>query len=413
MRVLSRGVAPGPKVWALRTAALVVALLVPYGAAGREIGPSEDLCTVLGNLEAGEQLVLRAGDYLAGCVLRRPVVIRGADGVKRPRLVSPDHPVNMLEIRTNDVVIQGLEFWGGLHDADGVRVISGHRITVENCLFSQMGGIAIAATHTSVRDLTVRRNVILDSASTAMYFGCHEGTNCVLSNLRVEKNYIRGVTAPNPQIGYGLQVKLNSSGVIRDNIILDTKGPGIMVYGAWDLGATSVIERNVVRGSRTSSGIVVGGGPAIVRNNVSGWNFEAGIGLENYGHRNLLRGITVTHNSVYQNHQGGITVPDQGPVEASIVNNAAQAAPGTPALPAPRANLRMLGNVNCRGVGCFANPEGMDFSPFVGSLLIGSAGNGITDEMPRDDFFGMARGPAPSVGAIDRPSGPIHLETPH
>jgi hypothetical protein len=97
-------------------------------------------------------------------------------------------------------------------------------------------------------------------------------------------------------------------------------------------------------------------------------------------------------------------------VEARIVNNAAQPAPGTRALPAPRANLRMLGNIDCRSVGCFANPEGMDFSPFAGSLLIGSAAIGTTEEMPRDDFFGMPRGLAPSVGAIERPSGPIPLD---
>ena len=76
-----------------------------------------------------------------------------------------------------------------------------------------------------------------------MYFGCHDGTWCILTDLVVERNYIRGVRASDPEIGYGFQVKLNSVAVIRDNVIVDTKGPGIMVYGAHNLTAVSVIER--------------------------------------------------------------------------------------------------------------------------------------------------------------------------
>ena len=61
---------------------------------------------------------------------------------------------------------------------------------------------------------------------------------------------------------------MNSHGVLRHNVIVDTKGPGIMVYGARDLVLTIVIERNFVARSRSASAIVLGSGPAIVRNNV-------------------------------------------------------------------------------------------------------------------------------------------------
>ena len=101
--------------------------------------------------------------------------------------------------------------------------------TVERCQSLAMGGIAVVANHASVQGLSVRRNVIRDSNATGMYFGCHDGASWIVSGLLVEGNYIRGVTAANPQIGSGLQVKLNSSGIIRDNVVLDTKGPGIMV----------------------------------------------------------------------------------------------------------------------------------------------------------------------------------------
>ncbi|MGH7752561.1 MAG: right-handed parallel beta-helix repeat-containing protein, partial [Gemmatimonadales bacterium] len=284
------------------TATLVGSLLVSPLAAV-EITPDADLCAALERLEPGQELVLQPGDYRAGCVVRRgglpqaPIVVRAADPERRPRLRTERGVGHLIQIRAGDIVIQGLDF-GPLVDADGVRIIFGNRVTVEDCRFFQLGGIAIVANHTSVDGLTVRRNVIADSGATGMYFGCHDGVHCSMTRLLVERNYINGVTAPPGEIGYGMQVKLNSTSVIRDNVIVNTKGPGIMVYGSRDLVGLNVIERNFVSGSSGSSGIVIGGGPVLVRNNVSTANSDAGIGLENYQSRGLLRGIVVAHNTI-------------------------------------------------------------------------------------------------------------------
>jgi len=387
--------------------------VVPATASTLEIGSDTGLCAVLRQVEPGDEIVLQPGDYEGGCVVRRgglpgaPIVIRAADPEAPPRLTRPGAEVNMLEIRASDIVVRGLSFGPTVPDADGIRIVTGNRITIEECRFFQMGGIAVVANHTSLRGLTVRRNVITDSTATGMYFGCHDGMTCTVTGLLVEGNYIRNVTAPTPQVGYGIEVKLNSSGVIRDNVIVDTKGPGIMIYGARDLVTTSVVERNFVRGSRTSSGLVVGGGPAVLRNNIAAWNHEAGIGLENYGGRGLLRGITVVNNTVYANGQGGITVPSQGPLAASLFNNAAAGRGATPALPAPRPGLRQVGNVDCSWLPCFVNPEGMDFSPFSGSLLTGPAVIRASDAVPDEDYFGSSRRTPVAIGAIEKPSGPL------
>ncbi len=395
-------------------AALLAGGLVPAAARALEIGPESDLCAAIRALPPGEELVLRPGDYRGGCKLRRggesgrPLVIRSVDPDHRARLVYPGQPVNLLEIRASDITIRGLDFWAARGEADGVRIMSGNRITVEDCRFSELGGIAIASTHASVQGLTVRGNVIVDSGSTGMYFGCHNGTACAVSGLLVEGNYIHGVTAVPEEVGYGLEVKLNSAGVIRDNRIVGTKGPGIMVFGSRDITLVSVIERNFVRGSRTSSGIVVGGGPAVVRNNISGWNAEAGIGLENYQQRGLLRAITLIHNTVYNNGQGGITAPESGLLLARILNNAAHVRSGTPALPRPRVGVRLGGNVDCTWAACFVNPDALDFSPAPGSLLQGLGGV-RGEDVVADDFFGSKRGNPPTLGAVERPSGPIQL----
>ena len=392
-----------------------LSLVNPATAEILEIGAGSDLCRALRQVEPGTEIVLQPGDYRAGCVVRRgglpqsPVVIRAADPERPPRLSHPGR-VNMLEIRASDIVIRGLAFGPTTADADGVRIITGDRITIEDCQFTQLGGIAVVANHTSAHGLTVRRNVITNSNATALYFGCHDGISCSVTDLSVVGNRIKGVTAPNSEIGYGLEVKLNSSAVIRDNIIIDTKGPSIMVYGSRDLTTVSMVERNFVRGSRTSSGIVIGGGPVVVRNNVSGWNFEAGIGLENYGRRGLLRGVGVTHNTVYSNGQGGIMAPTSGTLDVVLRNNAGAGRSSTPIFPAARPGLRLTGNLNCTWLQCFGDPDGLDFSPGPGSLLRGLSLPRAQEGLPADDFFGAPRGIPPAIGAIERPARPIRLD---
>src|SRR5262249_18291964 len=158
----------------------------------------------------------------------------------------------------------------------------------------------------------------------------------------IENNFISHVAARESQVGYGIQVKLNSVATLRDNVIIDTKGPGIMVYGANNLSEISVIERNFVTGSRESSGIVVGGGPAIVRNNVLVGNNEAGVGLEDYGRRGLLRRVVVTYNTIYNNQRGGILIPSEGRVEVEISHNAVAARERTPLFPAEREGVKVF-----------------------------------------------------------------------
>ena len=390
-------------------------VLAPSRVAAREIGPEANLCAEINSLSPGEELVLRRGEYQGPCAIRRggdagaPVTIRAADLEHRPRVVYLGSTTNVLEVRASHVVIRGLEFGPTQSSVDGVRIFAANDVVVEDCRFTGLGGIAVVANHSSLRGLTVRRNVIRDSKATAMYFGCHNGLTCVVAGLVVEGNHIRGVTAPDPEIGYGIEVKLNSSAVIRGNLISDTKGPGIMVFGARDLVSSSLAERNVVIGSRTSSGIVVGGGPVVIRNNVSALNSEAGIGLEDYQQRGLLRAIAVVANTVYKNAAGGITAPESGLRDVTVINNAAHAPAGRRSVPAPQLGLQLAGNVDCTWVPCFANPDGMDFSPFPGSLLISAGALPTRGSMPREDFFGVRRGAPPTVGAIERPSGPISI----
>jgi hypothetical protein len=230
----------------------------------------------------------------------------------------------------------------------------------------------------------------------------------VATGLTIEGNYIHTVRAPDPEIGYGIQIKLNSGGVVRDNTIIDTKGPGIMVYGTMDLTRASLIEGNVVMGSLRSSGIVAGGGPAVIRNNVSIGNAMAGVGVEDYGRRGMLRGVTVVHNTLYRNEQRAVTLSRNGHIDVTIINNALHGRPG-PLLPEPQPGLRMAGNIDCRAQACFVDPENSDFSPVPGGLLIGTGTVRVEPWVPAQDYFGTPRPVPPTPGAIEPPGGLIRL----
>ena len=161
-----------------------------------------------------------------------PAVIRREGPGESAPILGAERHSNIFTLRADHLTFRGLDLGPSRWNEDGFRIHSRGGITIERCRLHGLGGIAVVATHNSVHGLVVRGNVITGSEATGMYFGCHEGNACVISGLVVEENQINGVRARDPEIGYGLQVKLNSVGVIRGNVIVDTKGPGIMVYGS-------------------------------------------------------------------------------------------------------------------------------------------------------------------------------------
>ncbi len=380
----------------------------------KEITETERLCQTINDPSFGSEVVLHAGTYRGGCKLKRggtpehPLIIRSANLEKPARITYAGKDTNVFEIYADDVVIQGLEFGPTQRDVDAIRIFSGNRIAVQDCKFLNLGGIAVVADYSSVHSLTVRRNTIIDSQATAMYFGCHDGSSCAVSDLRVENNFISGVTAPDPEIGYGIQVKLNSYGVMRDNVVVNTKGPGIMVYGAADARKHSWIERNFVSGSRTSAGILVGGGPATVRNNIAVTNREAGITLQDYGKRGLLKSIMVTHNTTYDNAEAGMMVDGGGSIEATISYNVISPESGMPRYRAQSPGLKWLGNQSCTK-SCFVDPDRGDFTPSTSSALVASDRSVNLADDTTDDFFGRRRSRFPAVGAVEPPGGVIQL----
>jgi len=138
--------------------------------------------------------------------------VRGQSPVDRPRLVYDGRRSNVIDVGVEHVTIRGLAFGPTRENVDGIRIFSREGVTVEECDFSALGGIAVVTNHHNSRGLVVRRNIVRNTDATAMYFGCHDGVECVAEALLIEGNHIQTVRTPDPQIGYGIQIKLNSSG---------------------------------------------------------------------------------------------------------------------------------------------------------------------------------------------------------
>ena len=372
-------------------------------AATRHVGPDQDWCFAANALAPGEELRLAPGEYVGSCTLASggkagaPIVVRAADPAARPTLSAAGAIDNLINVTGGHVTLRELKFGPTPADVDAVRIRAGDGVTVEDCDFQQVGGIAVASNNVSTRGLTITRNEIAASRATAIYVGCHDGAQCQATDVVIEGNYIHGVDAPAGQVGYGVQLKLNSSAIIRGNVVVDTKGPGIMIYGARTRDVGSVLEQNLVMNSRTSAGIVLGGGPASVSNNIVVGG-KAGIALEDYASRGLLRGILVAHNTVYGVFGGGLSTPLLGRLEAELSYNASHSVAG-PALPAPRPGLRSFGNVDCRLSACFVEPLMLKFGPRPGSLLV--ARSPVGGHTPAVDYFGLPRPPLAAVGAVD------------
>jgi hypothetical protein len=160
-----------------------------------------------------------------------------------------------------------------------------------------------------------------------------------------------------------------------------------------------------VQGSR-NAGIVIGGGPVRVYNNISVGNAQGGIQLHDYANRGLLRDIVVRHNTLIGNEHAALTLNGGEKAEAEIAFNAVVGSSGKAALPEGRDKLVLKENRDCSHAACFADPEQLNFSPLESSILLGVQD---TTSSPGDDFFGRMRGSKRAVGAVELGGAPIHF----
>jgi len=314
---------------------VVKAVKLSDGSLEIEVWPTADLeeiRTAQYALMPGDTLLFHEGTYVrvpalwagqgnnptnSGTV-EKPITIKGyGNGEARPFFNNIGSGQNIWEVKMNYVDISYMKFSGdnsGLR-LDGVDMLA-KGITISDCVFDNISNTNIAtnASGMTIEDILIENNTFINANYAVIYFGTHgnypgaaagggagEPTGTTGSNIVIRGNFIDGsnMSAAGSYVGYGIEFKVDvSNSVIERNLIINTKGPGLMFYGADDQTTVPNIARdNLIVGSWQSAGINIGGGPSIAENNIALGNQSYGVYIQNYGARNINTNITIENNT--------------------------------------------------------------------------------------------------------------------
>lgn len=324
-----------------------------------EVYPGDDFRAVYNNLEPGDEIVFHEGEYRISDyhprlgyntflyltnsgTPDRPIVIRGyGKGEKRPVFIYDiDIGRNLCEIRGDNQIIAYLEFQPLVGNPCASRITdSRSNITIRDCVFRNCASTSITANSGNAvyENITILNNAFIGVKYTPIYIGEHSGSSPV-TGFVFENNYVDASEINNSSIvGYGMELKKNVKGaVVRNNIIMNSQGPGIMVYGADGRNPddANIVEGNIVVGTRNSSGILVGAGPSVVKNNLIVGCLQRGIQAYDYGSRGMFNDYTITGNTLVCNNRGGMIFYLPGsytPENITVADNLVISKEGTPA----------------------------------------------------------------------------------
>ncbi len=335
----------------IKTVLLVSLFIMTQKAANSTeyyLSPSDDWFSVISgsNLQPGDEVILSGGTYSDGRRLSishqgtaaSPIVIRSEQG-SMAVITRPNANQNVINIEGAEyLVFQGVEVTGG---SIGIRIggknIAGVSrqskfITIKDSLIHHVGGAAVTANFygdTNVGHQFLNNEIHHTSGSgEGFYLGSNNdgagNTTSVFRDGLIEGNYIHDLNGSNLSQGDGIEIKDGSyNNIVRNNVIHDTKYPGILVYGT-DGNAPNIIEGNVIWSSGDNG--IQASADAVITNNII---FDSnGAGVSSQSHQSSVPGnLTIAHNTVISN--GGrvalrVNYPVGGGLSGPIViaNNA-------------------------------------------------------------------------------------------
>ena len=338
----------------------------------------------------------------------QPIVMRSKDG-EQAIIQQTSTSQNVFEISgSRYFVVRDIEFTGGSH---GVRLMDSDYVTIESCEVHDTGDVAISANSGGTYEgLKLLRNHIHHTNGTGegMYLGCNSNA-CRLANSLIEGNYIHHTNGATVEQGDGIELKEGSFGnIVRDNVIHDTKYPGIITYSTVGNGAANVIEGNVIW--NVSDNAIQSAADAIIRNNII---LDGPVALQSH-QAGSPSNIQFVHNTIITTGDGLNVRNVVGSV--LIANNAIYSQSGT-AIRLISGDLSLVtvaGNVGQGGLSGassgFTTGKGIatdfvnahfgvppiDVFPKTGSALIGAA---AAAHVVANDFNGTARTGSADAGA--------------
>ena len=377
-------------------------------------------------LAPGDTVILGEGVYSTSSRLsfghvgtaEQPIVIRAAEGAN-VTFTRPNALQNVINIEgAQYMTLQGVTVTGG---SSGIRIgQAGGRqakfITLDGNRIHGVNGVGVTANYpgNTYEGMHFLNNEIFNTAGEGegFYLGGNNNSAQFFNGI-IERNYIHHLNGPTVTQGDGIELKDGSyNNIVRDNVIHDTKYPGILVYGVEEQGGRNVIERNVIWNSGDHA--IQAAADAIIRNNII--FSSAGNGIHSQNHQGAIPGNLTIENNTIRTSGNAIHVSSptggaySGPIE--IANNALYPA-GSLAINLPStANTNIAGNMgtgfstgglastqfNNSGnlLSDFVNFAARNAFPALGSKLIGA---GVASLQPGDDFNLTSRSGSADAGA--------------
>jgi Right handed beta helix region len=382
-----------------------------------EIRPGDDLFARLRMLAAGDEVIVHAGTYTTPGLVQvtwagteaAPIVVRAAPGARPVIAGTPSQ--NVLDLGGSHFTLRGFEIRGGSH---GIRLAATDHATLEDLVLHDLGDVGISCNRPAQNCtfITIRRNEIYATGKAGtgegMYLGCNAAA-CTFRDSLVERNFVHDTGGDQ---GDGIEVKTGASNVVvRDNVVVRSKYPGITMYGFAGSATPNLVERNLVWTTQDNGIQVVG--QVRVRNNIVLGAAANGIHSKaSDGH--VPHDLEIINNTVVDAGVACMKANDWASTMGQVVANNALYCEASAAIDlnggAP--NAMLAGNVG-RGtsnaaMGFIAGrsltedltaPGTGDVYPRVGSPLE-NGGNGTL--APASDFDGcVRRGPLSEVGAYE------------
>ncbi len=398
------------------------ALIVQHaaGASIIEITPADNYRSAMQSLVAGDTLILHGGNYplssffelVLNGTAQAPITIRAAEG-EHPVMPQTNASQNIVNIRNSShLIIDGMEFSGG---SRGIRLQSSSDITIRNCHVHHTAANAISANDTgsNYARLTFVHNEIDHAGGTAegFYLGCNNDA-CRIHDSLIANNYIHHLSGFGVTQGDGIEIKAGSyANIVRDNVIHDTRYPGITLYHVNGNGAPNIIERNLIWNSG-DNGIQVTA-DAVVRNNLVLSAVAHGIGIH-ASQGGTVGNLFIVNNTVLKASGDALHINGVSS-SVMIANNALYAGNGRAVYAdGTTTQITMLANIgsgSLSGVSggfdasgniatdfaaaSYAGAPPMDLVPLGGRL----AGSANPANLASDDFNLRLRTPQSDVGA--------------
>ncbi|MEQ1502128.1 MAG: right-handed parallel beta-helix repeat-containing protein [Myxococcota bacterium] len=419
---------------------LALSLTAPSAhAASSEVGPGDDLNTVLSSLQPGDVITFTGGTYdLDGTLYwtgvgtaEEPIEFRALAG--SPVILQNNGGGYVAQITDSQYLnLTGITFQGGgdieYTQPSGMYIANSSNVTMQDCTVTNVWGTALRIDG-NASNLTIAHNELsFTGDGSAIYVGCGDAS-CWMQDSTIEFNLIHDVQGNGIYLSPGTQAS-----TLQHNVIFRADDTAIVLTST-EFGPQNLVYGNAIWQTE-DDGIYVEGA-ALIQNNLL---FEiGGDGITSRSSYESLYDVQISHNTVGRTEGWAANLQDWYDREDLVFSNNALSNPtglglfwddlqynddygyGTTTTSTYPDTANYISNnvvtglvdgfdelqrptyvIPGGGVADFVDIENFDYYPTAVSLVRDAADPNGNAYIPAEDFNGTARdGTSPDAGAYE------------